>query len=527
MASKLFARSPLSDYTPGPWSFGTPILLVLAAVSLDASAEPKHIYAGDSFEKAVESLEPGDLLTVHPGTYSDPGRISITVKGTPEQPVLITAAPGRERPLITREPGTPTQNTINIEGAEHLTIRGLEISSNGGDGVTMHFEPSFITLENLVIHDIDVGVNFRSDMHHITVRDSEIYNTNDTGEAMYIGCNNATCSVWESVIERNWIHDTLAAEQGDGIEIKKGSHSNLVRDNVIHDTNFPCILVYGTEGQPRNVVEGNVMWNCGDSGIQAAADAVIRNNIILESPLNGFNSNRHQGVDPGNLEFLHNTVIGGEHCIRLSGWDGAPGMVFANNAIYCPDGRLTTDGFEGVVVTGNVLTPTTSRFHSLTNRQGGTLISDFADVSERNTYPGDASMLIGAGDPRYTTPVDFNGKRRSQRVDAGAYVHSGADNPGWAVAAGFKPVVTDVQIDFRAEPETINTGQSARLSWYATNVEGCEADGAWSGPRTTSGSETIGPITTSSMFELVCEGPSGPEVRIAMVLVRNAQVTNP
>ena len=500
---------------------------LLAFAVRDASAEQKHIFEGDSFKEAVESLAPGDTLTIHPGTYTDPGRISIRVKGTPTRPVVITAAPGSERPLITRSESTRPQNTINIEGAEHLTIRGLEISSNGGDGVNMRSEPSYITLEDLIIHDIDVGINFRSDMHHIIVRDNEIYNTNGTGEGMYVGCNNAKCSVSESIIERNWVHHTFASEQGDGIEIKNGSHSNLIRDNVIHDTNYPCILVYGSNGHDRNVVEGNVMWNCGNSGIQAAADAVIRNNIIFESPYNGFNSHKHQGVEPANLEFVHNTVIGGEYCIRLAGWDDAEGMVFANNAIYCPDGRLIADGFDGVALSGNVLAPESSQFRANTNREGRSLIADFAGFSEKNVYPSNSSAVLGAGDPRYTTPVDFNGTSRKLRADAGAYQHSGARNPGWTVMAGFKPVAADVRIDFRAEPETVNAGESARLSWYATNVDRCSADGAWSGGRTSSGAETIGPMTESSMFELVCEGPSGPEVRIAMVVVRDASSASP
>jgi len=114
-------------------------------------------------------------------------------------------------------------------------------------------------------------------MDHITARRNEIYDTNDTGEGMYIGCNDGTCSVHDSLFENNYIHDTLAAEQGDGIEVKKGSYANIVRDNVIHDTHYPCIIAYGTQGNARNVIERNVVWNCAEAGMQVAADAVIRN----------------------------------------------------------------------------------------------------------------------------------------------------------------------------------------------------------------------------------------------------------
>jgi hypothetical protein len=284
------------------------VLLLFPSPSRAATV---HIYPGDSFESAAESLRAGDTLIVHEGTYPDSGRISVTAKGTPSAPVVIEAAEGEARPHITRLAGATVQNTINIEGATYLTIRGLEISSNGGDGINLNSNPSYITLEDLDIHDIAVGINLRSDMHHITIRRNHIYRTAGTGEGMYVGCNWAACVVSDSLMEGNWIHDTLQASQGDGIEIKRGSHSNILRDNVIHDTNYPCILVYGTEGNPRNVIEGNAMWNCGDSGIQAAADAEIHNNIILESPGNGFNSQDHQGVTPNNLEFVHNTIVGG------------------------------------------------------------------------------------------------------------------------------------------------------------------------------------------------------------------------
>ena len=61
-----------------------------------------EIFPGDSFEAAVEALNPGETLIVHEGTYQDSGRMSIQVKGTPTAPVIIQKAPGEARPLITR-----------------------------------------------------------------------------------------------------------------------------------------------------------------------------------------------------------------------------------------------------------------------------------------------------------------------------------------------------------------------------------------------------------------------------------------
>lgn len=402
------------------------------------------IYPSDSFEAAVESLQPGDTLIVHEGTYDDSGRISITVQGTAGAPVLIRAADGEAMPLIMRPAGASAQNTINIEGATYLTIKGLEITSNGGDGVKMTDNTAFITLEDLLIHVVDVGVNFRGDMHHITVRHSHIYDTGDggaTGEGMYIGCNYGDCVVSDSLIEFNWIHSTLNASQGDGIEIKRGSHSNIIRHNVIYNTHWPCILLYGTEGNPRNLVEGNVMWNCGDSGIQVAADAILRNNIILDSPANGLNSQDHQGVTPQNLEIVHNTIVGGNPCLRMSNWSNKPGMVFANNAVYCHGDNFAVSTLNGVAVSGNVVVPATNKLPSSGYTVGRSALLDLLNAAGKNVYPSTDSALIDAGDPSYSAAWDFNQTIRSGTPDAGAYTWTNSLNPGWPVSEGFKQII--------------------------------------------------------------------------------------
>ncbi len=389
-------------------------------ISFSDAAE-LDIFPGDSFEAAVENLNPGDTLTVHEGTYIDSGRISISVKGTAASPVTIQAAAGEQRPLITRATGDTPQNTINIEGAEYLTIRGLEISSNGGDGINMSGGPSYITLEDLSIHDISVGINFRSSMHHITARRNHIYSTNDTGEGMYVGCNNASCMVSNSIIEQNWIHDTRGS-QGDGIEIKYGSWGNVIRDNVIHDANFPCILAYGVTDanvDRPNIIEGNVVWNCGQS-IDVVADAIVRNNIVIGT----LETQSHAQVPVmRNVFIVNNTVIG---IMPLRGWgagDIPTSLTVANNVIY--GGSITNQ-------------PSAATFSSNFQYSSGTS-GIFVDPDNRDFWPLSGSPLIGVADPDHTPSNDFNGTSRQAPFDVGAYESDGLNsNPGWRIQAGFK-----------------------------------------------------------------------------------------
>ncbi|MFN0298809.1 MAG: nitrous oxide reductase family maturation protein NosD, partial [Burkholderiales bacterium] len=423
---------------------GGVLLMIAAAPALGQTI--KNLQPGSSFEAAVESLQPGDTLIVHPGTYSDPGRISIGVKGTVAAPVLIKAADGGARPIITRPAGAAVQNTINIEGATYLSIRGLEIIGNGGDGVNLSGTPSNITLEDLEIHDVDVGINFRSSMDRITVRRNRIHRTGidgGTGEGMYVGCNNATCVVSNSLIEGNWIHDALpGTTQGDGIEVKVGSHSNIIRGNVIYNMPHPGIFVYGTNTNAINIVEENVIWNCLE-GIYAVADAIVRNNIVLDSGI-GLSLYSHvQVAQMKNVTATHNTLYNNTNGILVR-WGGS-NMALANNAIYSP-GKTAVNAASGISSGATVranyiegasdINPDNVRFFV-----GGSATSAFVNPATRDFWPPTGSVLIGTGVANLAAPADFNQSARAAPIDVGAYASDGkTSNPGWKIVAGFKPI---------------------------------------------------------------------------------------
>ena len=483
----------------------------LAGIALSANAGIIHLNPGGSFESAVEALSPGDTLIVHAGTYPESGRVAITVRGTETQPVLIEGAAGEARPIVTRSGGA-VENTIDIVGATWLTLRGLEITGGTGDGVNMSGNPSYITLEDLEIHDILVGINFRSSMHHITARRNHIHDTSDTGEGIYVGCHDGSCAVRDSLIEGNWIHNTANSDQGDGIEIKKGSHSNVIRDNVIHDTLYPCIILYGTQGNPPNIVERNVMWNCADAGIQVAADSIIRNNIIIPGTGGGLSSQSNNGVSPGNLSIINNTFIGGSPCLRMNGWSGRPGMVFANNAVYCPTAEFVIGGLSGVTVTGNVVDEVPPGFAAGSYSPGRSQALDFINAAARNVYPTATAPLIGAANGPAQPTDDFNGTARTGTADAGAYVRTTPGNPGWAVGPGFKGEVAAPPaptVTLTATPPSVAYQGSASLSWSASGAQSCTAQGAWSGSRNVTGSQTTGGLTANATYTLTCVNATG------------------
>jgi hypothetical protein len=66
------------------------------------------------------------------------------------------------------------------------------------------------------------------------------------------------------------------------------------------------------------------------------------------------------------------------------------------------------------------------------------------------------------------------------------------------------PVLT-----FSASSTSIASGQQTTLQWSTTDATACSASNGWSGTKATSGSQTVGPLSASTTYELNCTGPGG------------------
>jgi hypothetical protein len=330
-------------------------------------------------------------------------------------------------------------------------IRGIQFKG-GSSGVR------FIRGHHIVFEDCEIlettnnALTMNSgDCSAFIIRRNHIHHTGlatqrpTEGEGMYIGCHDGSCRTTDSIIEGNYIHHLRGTSNGgnDGIEIKVGSYNNLVRNNVIHDTNiekkYPGIFVYGG-GPGTNVVEGNVIWNAGE-GIQVVSDAVVRNNIIFACEATGISAAPH-GAMPQvrNTTIINNTIYGCPVGIRMR-WTGATNVVLANNAIYC-SGTTAVDasGPFGIIKNNFVagalkgVSVDSSGFHN-----GGDATVAFLNASNREFWPKLHSVLNGRAVPEWAPPLDFNGSRRSAPYDVGAYERNEQEqNPGWKIETGFK-----------------------------------------------------------------------------------------
>ena len=412
----------------------------------------------EEFENLANTLQPGDTLILRGGNYSQNCRRAITVNGTAAAPITIQAAAGEKAVLTRPASNIDTQNNIEVVSSSHLVLKGLTFKG-GSIGVRFINTNNFITIEDSEISDTGnnaIAVN-SGNSDGLVLRHNHIHDTGKSsglteGEGMYLGCNNNTCRVTNSLVENNYIHHTRGTSGGgnDGIEVKVGSGGNTIRNNVIHDTNigqqFPAIFVYGGGTLP-NIVEGNAMWNCGEC-IQVEADAVIRNNLILNHSITGIAAIPHVQVPTmKNVTIVNNTIYGGPECVVLS-WSSATNMIFANNAVYCPTGTAVGGSGlarSGITLKNNYVTGALSG-GSLDNNaffSGGSATTAFLNPAAMNFWPTVGSILRGKADAAFVPSHDFNGTARTAAYDVGAYETEGlANNPGWAVQAGFKTTGT-------------------------------------------------------------------------------------
>jgi hypothetical protein len=74
-------------------------------------------------------------------------------------------------------------------------------------------------------------------------------------------------------------------------------------------------------------------------------------------------------------------------------------------------------------------------------------------------------------------------------------------------------------VSLSANPTTVQAGGSSTLTWSSTNATGCTADGGWAGNKSASGSQSVGPLATSTTFGLTCNGSGGSATQSVQVLV--------
>lgn len=370
---------------------------------------------GPALVSAVAKLKPGDCLQLAAGTYTVDRFWDIQVSGTAEAPIRIEPAAGA-RVVITRSDAK--QNVVNIGQSgpvAYLAFRGIELTG-GSHGLRLG-QCSDVWVDQCHIHHTGgpcITAN-SADTCRLHLTRNHLHDGGGHGEGMYLGGNNATHIMSESIIALNHVHD-CGGSQGDGIEVKQGSWGNLVAENHIHDTQYPCITVYGTAGKPVNIIDRNLCYRSGDNVMQVQGEAIVRNNILIAGKNAGFSSMDHQGKTL-NLQVIHNTVINTGHAFSGRSWNDRVGLLLANNILYSREGNALhfPGDSRGAVLTGNIVLGTGRKMGQALGRS---LERDLPNLSWDGTTH-DATPTSDAplrADEYHLLPADFHGTVRKQPV---------------------------------------------------------------------------------------------------------------
>ena len=140
---------------------------------------------------------------------------------------------------------------------------------------------------------------------------------------------------------------------------------------------------------------------------------------------------------------VNNTIVNNPKGV-LFRWEKAKSMIFANNAVYCPDStaidktEISNSQFSTNCVAGRLIGAT---IDGVMFCDGRTIDAAFSNPAEHNYWPKPGSVLINNADPDFAPKLDFNHTKRKPPFDVGAYEsESNTTNPGWHIQEGFKPL---------------------------------------------------------------------------------------
>ncbi len=287
---KSFFSSPEVDTIPMPSTIkyrnvGLSSDTTQVAQSKGFTGKITEVKDGNSIQEAVKAANPGDLIRVFPGTYSE--NVYIDKDNISMQGVVING----EWPVLD---GKKEINDAFLYSGNGILIENFKIINYKGNGIMGQAGNNFVIRNNWIIDTGVYGI-FPQYGKNGLIEHNVLSVIADA--AIYVGmCDNVD-------VLHNEVFDSVA-----GIEIENSRHC-LVENNYAHD-NTGGLLAFVTPGLPikttfdvilrNNFVVNNNHANFGAPGstvsgippgtgilIMAADDVIVENNIITGNKFSG------------------------------------------------------------------------------------------------------------------------------------------------------------------------------------------------------------------------------------------------
>jgi hypothetical protein len=82
-------------------------------------------------------------------------------------------------------------------------------------------------------------------------------------------------------------------------------------------------------------------------------------------------------------------------------------------------------------------------------------------------------------------------------------------------------------VNISASPSSVVSGNTSTITWSTVNATACTASGAWTGSKSTGGTQITGILTANSTYTLTCTGVGGSTTQSTIVTVTPAPVSLP
>ena len=514
------------------WPLTTLVLLNPIGVAAVLDGNPSN------YRALLATMTSGDTLVLSSGTYTQGLPLESRV-GTSAQPIIIRGPEDQSAVFTARS----CCNTVQLDGTSYVEIRNLTLDGvnlDGPFGVDARGASHHITLEGLKIvnHGADqqiVGISTKGPAWNWTIRRNTIIGA---GTGIYLGNSDGSQPFVAGIIEYNVILDSVGYNlqikhqlpRPTGVGLPQGVSRTVIRNNVFSKRNNastganarPNVLVghaplSGAGTDDLYEIYGNLFYeNPTEALFQGEGNLAIYDNLFVNSSGDAVNV-QPQNDRPRTVAILNNTVVASGVGIRVNGGAAGTTQRIVGNAVFA------ATAISGPNATENV---TGSRADA-----SAVLIAPLAAIGALNLFPKSGALVgstidLSAFSSFSEYDRDFNGRARLGR-SRGAYEGDGA-NPGWTLALTIKPATVGSPpspapsaptVTLSANPAQVPVQGSSTLTWTTGNVSSCTASGGWSGPRVTTGSESISALSATTSFRLECTGAGGTQAATAQVLV--------
>ncbi len=414
-----------------------------------------------TLQKAADSVQAGDTVTVADGTYA--GFQCDGKAGTAAARIVFRAEHPRGAKITSAGVGADSQDYVQLNSCSYVTVDGFEVSGAPRSGIA-------------ILGNQFTGADSRDDLitncysHHnggtsATGRHDGIF----SGFALNL------------TIENNEI--SVTGEHG--IYVSNAADNPIIRGNRVSDTGSNCIqinadLSTGGDGLISGwLIENNVVSGCKGSAafnLDGAVSGVMRNNLAYGFAKGGITLFQGDGAQASHDNVLVNNTLVGPTATRaaLQVADGADNNVIFNNILISADVGLEIQTVSGLFHDHNVISSVTGGTLSANEFAATTASLFVAPGSDHHLAPGSAALNAGVATfHQGAAPnVDLEGTTRPQggEFDLGAYERSEGGPPSDAgagpVDAGQPGVDASVPFDAGRPKGDAGSGTDASVPGF-------------------------------------------------------------